>query len=167
MCLNTNPSFLASLTQLTSVFLVCRSQVDPMLLVAALSRCTRIERMQLVHSGFTSTHLCALLPSLPLLAYLNLMLKASLTSLSFASSVGHLARNLTMLSICHCTALPPEEVRHLRALTALRRLVLDGSFNAPLDDDTIASMSPASQTFDRNAWSHLTRFNHAPRGPPQ
>lgn len=146
------------MTRLIGVQLFCTSQVDPTLLISALSHCSRIEAMKLSHSGMTNAHLCTLLPSLTRLKQLTLVEMDFLASLSFASTVPHLSHTLHEFTLLRCWSLPPIELHHLDALTALRRIASLESFVEPLNAYTRERMTPSSECFDRRSWPHLAEF---------
>lgn len=80
----------------------CEQQVDITLLVAALTHCTRITKLDLGHPDMTDARLSALLASLPRIQHLELSDMHSLVSLDFASTVLHLAATLEHLSLECC-----------------------------------------------------------------
>ena len=52
------------------------------------------------------------------------------------------------------------ELKHLRALHALRRLYITRSLARALDDLTIASMMPGSDMFLGQVWPKMVKFEY-------
>ena len=156
--MNSDAACLASFTQLKKATLKC--VVDPSQLISALTKCTLLHTLDLGHNKITATQLATLLTGLPSLHTLTLYDMKSLHSLDFISSVSHLQRTLKMIEIRECNAIPMDELRHLRLLSALETLTLANSFVDQLDKATIASMNPASRAFLRDVWPNLVSLDY-------
>jgi hypothetical protein len=93
---------------------------------------------------FTSDHLAACLPHLPLLTSLQLSYATALGSLRFLAS-GPITRSLKMLDLDHFNPrLPLPELLHVHALSVLSSLTLRLVFDRPLDDHALPLYTPPS-----------------------
>jgi hypothetical protein len=155
-------TLLAHLPRLTELKFYCEETVDITLAIAALTRLTNLTSLTINHDELTSTDLCTFLPHLTRLSNLDLMYCPVLSSLECLSLTLHLASTLRTLSLHHCLSIPPSELHHLRALTALRKLVVCGSFTAELNASTIAEFTPGSPTFHSHHFPHLIYFGYDP-----
>jgi hypothetical protein len=101
-------------------------------LVSGLQGCTGIETLALFDcADLTSDHLGAILPSLPRLRGLRIF-GLPITSLSFLAQEP-MTRQLSQLWLFDCKQLPLTELRHVHALGGLTDLVVNDSFNEPMD----------------------------------
>jgi hypothetical protein len=155
-------TLLAHLPRLTMLDLQCETTVDITLAVAALTRLTNLTSLTISHGALTSMHLCTLLPHLTQLAELNLHWCPAVTSLACLSQTQHLASTLHTLAVLRCCSISPFEVHHLRALTSLQFLYLNGSLTAELDASTIAEFTPGSPAFHAHHFPHLIHFDCDP-----
>jgi hypothetical protein len=93
---------------------------------------------------FTSAHLAACLPHMPLLTSLHLSEATSLSSLRFLTS-GPITRSLTNLVLAYfAMRLPIDELSHVAALSSLVQLTLLSVFDVPLGSATAALYKPPS-----------------------
>jgi hypothetical protein len=159
-------SFLGSMVQLEIATLICDAEVRLSLLIAAVVHCTRLHNLTIVHPELTDAHLCTLLPSLPHIRSLTIA-GEKLSSLTFASTVSHLADTLTSLSLNWCR-LPVDALHPLRSLRGLQRLDFyrcfktSDSTDGVLDELTRASFTPSSPAFLRHFWPRLVNFTCEP-----
>jgi hypothetical protein len=155
-------SFIRQLVQLENIRLSCTFEVDVGLLISAVAQCTRIRTLSLSHPTMTDGHVCTLLSALPRIRELLLRRMESLTTLSFASVVPHLAVTLESLFLLTCKRVPLVELRHLHGLRGLRRLTLLKSFTSAPDDLTLAGFTPSAPGFERQHFPKLTYFSFYP-----
>jgi hypothetical protein len=159
-------TLLAHLPHLTKLHVCGIRRVDINRCMVALARLTNLESLTLSHPELTSAHLCTLLPHLTRLSQLELWGCTALSSLACLSLTHHLASTLQKLSVSMCHSIPPFELHHLRALTALRKLTVWNSFTAVLDASTIAEFTPGSLTFQSHHFPHLAEFYYSVYEPP-
>jgi hypothetical protein len=152
-------TLLAHLPRLTKLKFVCEATVDITLAIAALTRLTNLTSLAISHDALTSTHLATFLPHLPRLSELELGWCPALSSLECFSLTLHLASTLHKLSLDGCRSISPFELHHLRALTALRELIVWKTFE--LDGLTIAGFTPGSPAFLSSHFPHLTTFDYS------
>jgi hypothetical protein len=94
---------------------------------------------------FTSAHLAACLPHMPLLTNLHLTDASGLDTLRFLSS-GPITRSLTELDLSFLNPpLPLRELLHVHALSSLTRLTLVSTFDRRLDDHAKPLYTPPSR----------------------
>jgi hypothetical protein len=108
------------------------------------------------HFHFTSNHLAACLPHMPLLTKLLLMGASALNSLRFLSS-GPITQSLQELDLGSFTVrLPPSELTHVHALSSLTKLTLRSVFDPPPDESTLALYAPPSRLMPslQSFWHH-------------
>jgi hypothetical protein len=93
---------------------------------------------------YTTDHLAACLPHMPLLTTLYLANPQALDSLRFLSA-GPITRSLRKLALSHFRSpLPLRELAHVHALSSLTELMLFSVFDRPLDEYTRSLYTPPS-----------------------
>jgi hypothetical protein len=151
-----DPSFLRAFSHCTNAYFFCVEAVDIELLTSALSKCTALSALFLMHRRLTAAHLSELLPRMPQLTSLSIYHSAAVTSLAFAHSLPRL-RTLCVHGSAH---IPPVELHRLRDLPALTELELSDCFTPPLDALTIAAFMPGSAEFLIERLPALKSFQH-------
>jgi hypothetical protein len=153
---STHTDFLHSLPNLRSLSFnaqLCTVLPDADRIMHSLHSLVGLTELQIegnVHSElqfpflFTSAHLIACLPHMPLLTRLRLTDASGLDSLRFLST-GPVTRSLKELEICFLNPpLPLRELLHVHALSSLTRLTLMSTFDRPLDDHALPLYTPPS-----------------------
>ena len=138
-------------------YIITSSEAEQTLV--ALQKCTKLTSLKMTGIGFTSSHLCNLLPCLGHLRTLHLLghHNNNLESLRCFSR-GPITRTLTELTLSGCKhpLLHTTELEHVHALRELRRFKIDDSFAEPLDAFALRCYSnPCSLLLPK-----LTKFSY-------
>lgn len=93
-------------------------------LSSTLAKCAAITNLKLESIDLSAEQIATALAGMPRLRRLELAGLVTLHSLSFLSSLPHLASTLIDFSLSYCHHVPPSQLRHVHSLLSVERLRL-------------------------------------------
>jgi len=125
--------------------------------VRALRHCPQLREL-VMHQNVNSDDLADTLVLLHNLEGLGIVGNHVLSSLKFLSVLNS---KVEYLRLFECRNIPVFEFGYIRTMHQLDQLHIEDSFSGPFDDFTIATVTPHSQWFDKQAWPNLNSFTYS------